>query len=117
MPVASRDRSRQRQPRPAAGEIDRLAARTRSAVVPRTARVDVLDQRLDQLHHVAVVGVRLVALEHRELGVVLARDALVAEVAADLVDAVEPADDQPLQVQLVRDAQVEILIVGCCGAW
>jgi hypothetical protein len=41
---------------------------------------------------------------------VLERDALVAEVLADLVDALEPADDQPLEVQLGRDPQVEVAV-------
>ena len=54
-----------------------------------------------------VVRVGLVGLEHRELGVVLVRDALVAEVLAELVDLLEAADDQPLQVELGRDPQVE----------
>ena len=44
------------------------------------------------------------------------RHALVAEVLADLVHALEPADDQPLQVQLVGDPQeevaVELVVVG-----
>jgi hypothetical protein len=39
---------------------------------------------------------------------VLRRDALVAEVPIDLVDAVEPADHQALEVQLRRDTQVEL---------
>src|SRR4030095_8189055 len=34
----------------------------------------------------------------------------VAEDPADLVDALEPADDQALQIQLGRDAQVEIAL-------
>ena len=34
-------------------------------------------------------------------------DALVAKVVADLIDPVEPAHDEPLEVELVRDAQVE----------
>ena len=38
----------------------------------------------------------------------LVRDALVAEVLADLVDPVEPADDEALQVELVGDTQVEV---------
>ena len=71
---------------------------------------DGLDERLDPRHRVVVVGVRLVPLEHRELGVVLERDALVAEVLAELVDALEPADDQPLEVELGRDAQVEVAV-------
>ena len=69
---------------------------------------DPLDELLDPGHGVAVVGVRLVPLEHRELRVVLERDALVAEVLAELVDALEPAHDQSLEVELGRDAQVEV---------
>jgi hypothetical protein len=62
----------------------------------------------DENHHAPVVAVGLVDLQHRELRVVLARDALVAEVAPDLKDAVEPADEHPLQVELERNAQEEI---------
>ena len=68
------------------------------------------DRLLDPVHEVAVVGVRQVQLEHRELGVVLGREPLVAEVAVDLVDALEAADDQALQVQLRRDAQVHVQV-------
>jgi hypothetical protein len=35
------------------------------------------------------------------------RDAFVPEVAVDLVDALDAAHDQPLEVQLRRDAQIE----------
>jgi hypothetical protein len=41
---------------------------------------------------------------------VLVRDALVAEVLAELVDLLEAADDQPLEVELGRDAQVEVCV-------
>ena len=61
----------------------RVAARLRDGV----------DHLLDAAHLVVVVGVRLVPLDHRELGVVLERHALVAEVLAELVDALEAADD------------------------
>ena len=37
-------------------------------------------------------------------------DALVAEDPAQLVDLVEPADDQPLEVKLGGDAQVKLLV-------
>ena len=71
---------------------------------------------LGQLHPVAVVGVGLVPLEHRELWVVLERHPLVAEVLADLVHPLEPGHDQPLQVQLRGDPQiehpVELVVVG-----
>jgi len=66
------------------------------------------EQRLGELHQVGVVRVRLVELEHRELGVVLRRDPLVAEAPVDLVHALEAAHDEALEVQLGRDAQVEV---------
>ncbi len=94
---------------PGGGEVDLLALERhlrRAEYVLRRPR----DELLDPFHRVAVVGVCLVPLEHRELGVVLERDALVAEVLADLVHLLEPADDQPLEVQLGGDAQVAILV-------
>ena len=74
------------------------------------------EQLFGQLHQVGVVGVGLIELEHRELGIVLGRDAFVAEVSVDLVDAIEAADEQPLQIELGGDPQVEIhverIVVG-----
>ena len=84
-----------------------MAAKCRDRRSDRLER-DLLEHRLDPVHRVAEVRVRLVPLEHRELGLVLVRDALVAEVLADLVDALEPAHDESLEVELGRDAQVEI---------
>ena len=59
-------------------------------------------------HQVLVVAVGLIELEHRELGIVPRRDAFVAEIAVDLVHALEAAHDQPLEIQLGRDAQKQI---------
>ncbi len=67
-------------------------------------------QLLGEGHDVAVVGVGLVELEHRELGVVAGREALVAEHPADLEDPLEAADDQALQVELGRDPQEQLLV-------
>ena len=67
-----------------------------------------LEQRFDHLHEIAVIGVGLVQLEHGEFGVVLGRHALVAEISVDLVDALEAAHGQALQIQLRRDAQVHV---------
>ena len=79
-----------------------LVARGRSTfVVPVASCGDGRDELLDAGHRVLVVGICLVPLEHRELGLVLVGDALVAEVLAELVDLLEPADDQPLEVELV----------------
>ena len=69
-------------------------------------------QFLDEIHHAAVVPVGGVELEHRELGVVLGRHPLVAEVPVELVDALEPPDQQPLEVQLGGNAQEQIDIEG-----
>ena len=70
-------------------------------------RRDGPDERLEAIGHVVVVGVGLVELDHRELWVVLRRQALVAKVLAELVDALEPADDAALEVELGRDPQVQ----------
>ena len=67
---------------------------------------------LGDLHHLGVVTEGLVELHHREFGVVPRGDALVAEHAADLEDPLHAADDEPLQVQLERDAQVELHVEG-----
>ena len=67
-------------------------------------------QLLDQLHDVGVVGVRLVQLEHRELGVVTGRQTLVAEHPGDLEHPLEAAHGEPLEVQLGGDPQVEVQV-------
>ena len=69
---------------------------------------ELAQQLLGQVHQVGVVLVGLVELQHGELGIVPGRDALIAEVAVDLEHLLESADDEPLQVQLRRDAQVEL---------
>ena len=73
---------------------------------------EVGDELLGQLHHVAVVGIGLVQLEHRELGVVPGRQSLVAEHPGQLEHPLEPADDEALEVQLGGDAQVEVEVEG-----
>ena len=81
-----------------------------SAVVPMRLHRDVADHRFGQVHDLVVGRVGLVQLQHRELGVVPGADAFVAEIAVDLVDALEAADHQALEVQLRRHAQVQVEI-------
>ena len=102
MPVSSRIASRSVTRAPGRREVELARVADRRG---RRAR-----RLLEPAHGVAVVGVGLVPLDHRELGVVLGREALVAEVLADLVDALEPADDAALEVQLGRDPQVHVLV-------
>ncbi len=66
------------------------------------------EHALREVHHPAVVLVGHVDLHARELGVVRAVHALVAEVLAEFVHAVEAAHDQLLEVELRGDAQVEV---------
>jgi hypothetical protein len=68
----------------------------------------VADHVLGEIHDVGVRRVRLVELEHRELGIVPRRHALVAEIPVDLIDALEAADDEALEVKLGRDTQIHI---------
>ena len=106
IPVSSRIASLEGDPPPRRREVDRLP------VALDLERPDRLaghrrHQLLGHRRHVQVVRVGLVGLEHRELRVVLVGDALVAEVLAELVDLLEAAHDQPLQVELGRDPQVQ----------
>ena len=79
---------------------------------PQGGAGDVADEGLDGLHHGVVVAVGLVGLEHGELGVVAAGEALVAEVASDLEDLVDAADEEALEVELEGDAEVELAAEG-----
>ena len=109
IPVASRIAPPQGDPLPGWSQIDRGA-------VPFDHRRPEYrlghpgDQRLEIGCRLLVIGVGLVPLEHRELGVVLLGYALVAEVLAQFVDLLDPADHAPLEVQLGRDPQVELTI-------
>ena len=69
---------------------------------------DLLDDLAGHRRSGVVVPVRLVGLQHRKLRAVGAVDALIAEVAVDFEDAVQTTDDGALEVQLRRDAQVEV---------
>ncbi len=66
------------------------------------------DQLLRQVHHRAIVAVGLVNFEHGELGVVPGVNPLVAIDATQLVHPLDPADQQPLQVQFQRDPQKQV---------
>ena len=90
-------------------QVDLVAAEAGACRLP-TAAAAAPTSSSTMGHDVVVVDVGLVGLEHGELGVVLEAHALVAEVAADLVDAVDAADDAALEVELDGDAQVEVAL-------
>ncbi len=70
------------------------------------------DHLSDESHVVAVVPVRRVPLEHGELLEVRGVHTLVAEVTADLKDAVEAADHDALEERLGGNPEIEVLTEG-----
>ena len=80
------------------------------------------DHILGDVHHALIVGVCLIQLDGGELRVVAGVHALVAEDTADLVDLLEAADDQTLEVQLGCNTHVHVdvqrIVMGdertCC---
>ena len=72
----------------------------------------VLDQLAAPVDPRPVVGVGLIGLQQGELRVVAEVHALVAECPAEFEDALHPADAEPLEVELRRDAQIEVQVVG-----
>ena len=111
MPIASLDEVDHAGPAPRLRQVDLVVADRHDR---RAGRVDggLGDQALGDVDHLRVVGERLVELHHRELGVVARGDALVAEDPTDLEHSLHAADDQPLEVQLERDAQVQLHVEG-----
>ena len=67
-----------------------------------------LEHLLGELHHPVVILVSHIDLHRRELWVVRAVHALVAEVFRELIDALKAAHNKALQVKLVGNAEVEI---------
>ena len=72
----------------------------------------VLNQRLSKVGDAVVVAVSLVCLEHCELRRVGAVGTFVSEVAVDLEDAVDAANNRTLQEQLWRDSQKQLGVEG-----
>ncbi|RMS27317.1 hypothetical protein ALP71_05775, partial [Pseudomonas coronafaciens pv. garcae] len=113
--VVLEDRIEHRQAHERLAEVEHLVAIGHIGAAQNQLR-QFTEQLLGEVHVVFVVSVRLVKLEHGELGVVPGRNAFVAEVAVDLKDFFEPADHQTLEVQLWRDTQehfqVECIVMG-----
>ena len=99
-------------------EIDIELAELDRGVAQHVFRA-VAQQRFGEIHQVVVVLIRLVKLEHGELGVVSGTGAFVSVVAVDFEHLVEATDNQTLKVELRRDAHVHLLIkrVVMCDEW
>ena len=103
----------ERAARPGAGHVDLLALEGDDLVALLAAADlarDGLEQALGEALHALEVGVGAVGLHRGELGVVREVHALVAELAADLKDALHAANDETLERELGGDAQVEVAV-------
>ena len=106
---------RERAARPGAGHVDLLPLVGDDLVTllaPADLARDHLEEVLGERLHRGEVAIGAVGLHRGELGVVREVHALVAEVAADLEDALEAAHDEALERQLGGDAQIEVAIEG-----
>ncbi|CAB4827063.1 unannotated protein [freshwater metagenome] len=64
---------------------------------------------LNEFHHVDVIGIGLIHLEHRELGIVLRTHPLIAKDSAQLKDAIHAANDESLQEEFRRNPHHQVL--------
>ena len=86
----------------------------RTLIGDRRAAADDLgemaEHTLRQLHHAVIIGVRLIQLHEREFRIVTGIQTFVTEHTADLVHPLQTADNEPLEIQLQRNAQLHILV-------
>ena len=74
----------------------------------RDGQRQLVQQRLGQVEHRPAIAERLVGFQRREFGVVRSIYTFVTETAIDFVHARQTTHEQTLQVQLRRDAKVQV---------
>ena len=80
------------------------------ALARRLDRFD--DDLLGQVHHDFVIGVSPIQFDHGELRIVLWADSFIPVDSAYLIDALDAADHEPLEVQFQRDPQDKLHVQG-----
>src|SRR5437588_666688 len=65
-----------------------------------------VDHLFDQGHDVLVISKCLIAFHHGKFGIMAAINALIAEIASDLVDALKATYNQALEVEFNGNTQV-----------
>ena len=65
------------------------------------------NHRFGEIHHSVHVHIGAVKFEHREFGIVLVRQAFVAEIAVEFVNLFKTADDEAFQIKFGRDSGVK----------
>src|SRR6476469_347322 len=90
-------------------EVDRL---TLVGHLSRTGRVDrdLPQQIARQVHQPAIIRVRLVELQHRELRIVLRRDTFVAEIPVNLIHSLHSTHDESLEIEFRSDPKKQVKI-------
>ena len=74
-------------------------------------RVNGVDnQSFGEVHHGVVITIRLIALQHGELGIVLGANAFIAIHTTQLINPFHATHQQPLQVQLKGDPHEQLHI-------
>src|ERR1700730_5368839 len=66
------------------------------------------NQFFSEIRHLFEIRVRPVSFEHCEFRIVLSGNAFVSKVTVDFEHLVEPADEQTFEIELERNAQIEI---------
>jgi hypothetical protein len=86
-----------------------IVRRRRSSALQGANRSrEMADHFFHQIRDLLEIGVGPIRFEHGELGIVLPGNAFVPEIAIQLEDLVESAHQQPLQVKLRRDPQIQL---------
>ena len=71
---------------------------------------DVAIKVFGQIHHAVIIGISLIEFHQRKFRAVAGVKTLVAEHAADFIDALETADNQTFEVKFQRNTQFEIFV-------
>src|SRR5439155_5532103 len=69
---------------------------------------NITNQFLDEIRYLFEIRIGPVGFQHGEFRIVFSGNAFVAKVAVDFKDFVEPTHQQPFQIKLRRNEQVEI---------
>src|SRR5687767_7158190 len=65
---------------------------------------------LGAAHDIFVIGIGFIEFKLGEFRVVLEAYPFITEVTPNFVDAIKSTYDEPLEIQLKRDAQIEVLV-------
>jgi hypothetical protein len=71
-----------------------------------------VDEIFGNIHHIGVIGICLIKLKHGKLGIMLSGYAFISVHTAKLIDFLQPAYDQTLQMKFQSNPHIKIHIKG-----